>query len=94
MVSYNLGHDWRSKNMIRAAIAIAAIILSVAVGLAGAGLLRRKLESHKRPESLRQVAPAAASFVLWSCVAFGLLIAVALAERAEGKARDVHILAG
>ena len=66
--------------MIRAVIAVAAIILSVVIGSVGAGLLRRRLEGHNRRESLRQVAPAAASFVLWSCVAFGLLIAVSMAS--------------
>ena len=66
--------------MTQLAIAVGALVASFLLGTTGASLLRRRLERPKNKEQIRQLAPAAASFVLWSFLAFGLLVAVSMAS--------------
>ncbi len=63
------------NHWISAAIAVAAgFVLGSLVGR----VVRRQLGAAKRSEALRQIAPAAASFVMAVLVAIGLVVAVGL----------------
>ena len=66
--------------MTRLLIALGALVGSFLLGTSGATVLRRRLERHTNQEQIRQLAPAVASFVLWSFLAFGLLVAVSMAS--------------
>lgn len=61
------------------------LIAAIAVGVGGivaasilSPIVRRLLSGERRPEAVREVAPAAASFVFWALVALGLIFAIGM----------------
>lgn len=66
--------------MTRLLVAVGALVASFLLGTTGASLLRRRLEKPTNKEQVRQLAPAVSSFVMWSFLAFGLLVAVSMAS--------------
>ncbi|MGE0879399.1 MAG: mechanosensitive ion channel family protein [Acidimicrobiia bacterium] len=61
------------------------VIAAIAVGVGGivvgsvvSPIVRKLLQNPKRPEAVREIAPAAASFVFWALLAFGLIMAIGM----------------
>lgn len=58
-------------------VAVVVIVVCVVVGSILAPLVRKFLAKPDRPDAIREVAPAVASFVFWLFVVFGVLFALA-----------------
>ena len=79
--------------MIRLLTALGVVIGAVLIGSIISSIVRRRLEAPSRSDSIRQIAPAAASFFQWSIIALGLLFAVSMASPETLKPMPAKLVA-